>query len=61
MAARIRCLSLEWGPGAWSKRPARPSDGLWGQDRPSKAEPLGKEECGCSSGKLGLSLNPVKK
>ena len=25
-----------------------------------KAEPLGKEECGCSSGKFVLSLNPVK-
>ena len=24
------------------------------------AEPLGKEECGCSSGKFVLSLNPVK-
>ena len=51
-------LSGALGPSA-SGLP-RPSDGLWGQGRPSKAEPLGKEECGCSSGKLGLSLNPVK-
>ena len=34
--------------------------GLWGQDSLYKAEPLGKEECGCSSGKFVLSLNPVK-